>query len=98
MAQVLSKEATAAEKFIIGGRSYEVRENDGGRFQPWVGGCAISSSVSTKDSARAALHEYAVKEAKRIADRAAADYARASETLAALGDDVFNLGRYRTGL
>lgn len=84
------------EQYAINGHSCSITELGEASYQVWFGGCVISTA-KTVGEARNTLHAYIVSQLR--AERAGfyERAAKADRTLAKLGDDEFNLGRFRYG-
>lgn len=96
---------TYAESYIIGGHGYGIEDytQPGDHFMPeslhkrfriWSGGCSIGD-CDTLDEARKRLHNYAVSQTRAEYHGHQERMVAAERALAKLGDDIFNLGRFR---
>jgi len=85
---------TYVEKFVINRKTYGIEALLDGNYKPWVGGCAIGGPM-TLPEARETLHRYAISqnEAERGSGQRMVE--NAETALRRLGNDTFNLGRFR---
>lgn len=81
------------EKFEINRTVYGITRDDAG-FHCWVGGCGIGSRWSIGE-ARNVLHSYAVSQNTAEVHLYQAKVDAAERALEKLGNDTFNLGRFR---
>lgn len=95
---------TYAETYIIGGQTYGIEDytqpgdhffpgNDHKRFRLWRSGCGIGQTDDL-DEARRLLHGYALSEARAAYHGHQERMISAEKTMAKLGDDPFNLGKF----
>lgn len=84
------------QRFVINRKTYHVQELADGSFLPRYAGYSIHLPVKTMVEAREILHRYAVSQSRAEIASAEAMMKAALGALALLGDDPFNLGRFRT--
>lgn len=94
-----------SETYIIGGRTYGIEDykmpgdhffpdHPHKRFRVWVGGNGFGQHDKINE-ARKAIYDYALSQTNTEYHAYQERMAQAQRTLQKLGDDPFNLGRFR---
>lgn len=84
-----------AEAFRVNRVTYLIKGDPGGRLTVWRSGSMIAETKLGIDDARSILHGYAISQAHAEIGSAERQLIDATSTLERLGQDKFNLGRFR---
>jgi hypothetical protein len=84
------------EKFEVSTLFRACISKDADGFRPWINGCAISMSLKNIDMARLAIFSHIVASLLQRKEERYKELELIQSTLDKLGNDIFNLGQFKT--